>query len=132
VARSLGGGWWQRRRFVDELEHHLEDCVAELRAAGVPEDVAVRDAMARLGDADTIVDAVRSTGSTPRLSRQRVARIPVAWIAVGAMSIVTLVAAELPQASSAKVTPRHVAAVAPARVQPVHRCRCSPEPARAR
>jgi hypothetical protein len=125
VAGSLGGGWLKRRRFVRELEHHLEDCVADLEAAGVPEDTAVRDAIARLGDVDTILSAVRATRSTRRLSWQRVARIPIAWIAVGAMSIVTLVAAELPQASSAKVSADHVAAASPARNHRLGTHRCS-------
>jgi hypothetical protein len=93
----------ERRRFVSELEHHLEDCVADLRQAGVPEEAAVRDALARLGDVGTIVSAARATRSTRRLSWQNVARVPIAWIAVGAMSIVTLAAVELPQASGAKV-----------------------------
>jgi hypothetical protein len=104
VTESLGGGWLERRRVVSELEHHLEDCVADLREAGVPEEAAVRDAMARLGDVDTIVTAVRATRSTRRLSWPGITRVAIAWIAVGAMSIVTLAAVELPQASGAKVT----------------------------
>lgn len=109
LAGSLGGGWLERRRFVRELKHHLEDCVADLRQAGVPEDAAVRDAIARLGDVDTIVSAARATRSPRRLSWPSVTRVPIAWIAVGAMSIVTLAAAELPQASGAKVTRLRVA-----------------------
>jgi hypothetical protein len=116
LADSLGGGWLQRRRFLRELEHHLEDCVADLRQAGVPKEAAVRDALARLGDVDTIVSAARATRSTRRLSWQNVARVPIAWIAVGAMSIVTLAAVELPQASAAKVIT----------------CRCSRDVARGR
>lgn len=103
VAGSLGGGWLERRRFVRELEHHLEDSVAELREAGVPVDAAVRDAMSRLGGVDAIVDAARATRSTRSMSWRRAGRVPIAWIAVGAMSIVTFAAAELPQASGAKV-----------------------------
>jgi hypothetical protein len=103
VAGSLGGGWLERRRLVRELEHHLEDCVADLEGTGVPEDAAVHAAIARLGDVDAIVGAVRATRSTRSLSWRRVKRVPLAWIAVGAMSIVTIAAAELPQASGAKV-----------------------------
>jgi hypothetical protein len=103
VAGSLGGGWLERRRFVRELEHHLEDCVAELRQAGAPEDAAVRDAMSRLGDVAAIVGAARAARSTRSKSWRRAGRVPIAWIAVGAMSIVTFAAAELPQASGAKV-----------------------------
>jgi hypothetical protein len=103
VAGSLGGGWLKRRRFVKELEHHLEDSVAELREAGMPEDAAVRDAMSRLGGVETIVDAARATRCARSMSWRTVGRVPIAWIAVGAMSIVTFAAAELPQASGAKV-----------------------------
>ncbi len=109
LTASLGGRWLERRRVVSELEHHLEDCVADLTQAGVPEEAAVRDAIARLGDVDTIVSAVRATRSTRRLSWNSVTRVAIAWIAVGAMSVVTLVAVELPQASSAKVTGLRVA-----------------------
>jgi hypothetical protein len=42
---------------VRELEHHLEDCVADLEGTGVPEDAAVHAAIARLGDVDAIVGA---------------------------------------------------------------------------
>jgi hypothetical protein len=83
--------------------------VADLRQAGVPEEAAVRDAIARLGDADTIARAVRVTRPPRRVSWQSLTRVAIAWIAVGAMSIVTLAAIELPQASSAKVSPRQFA-----------------------
>jgi hypothetical protein len=109
LTESLDGGWLERRRLLRELDHHLEDCVADLREAGVGEEAAVRDSIARLGDVDTIVDAVRATRLTRRLSWQSVVRVPVAWIAVGAMSMVTLAAVELPQASGAKVTRLQVA-----------------------
>jgi hypothetical protein len=109
VAGSLSGGWLERRRFVRELEHHLEDSVTELRKAGVPEDAAVRDAMSRLGGVDAIVDAARAARSTRATSWRRAGRVPIAWIAVGAMSIVTFAAAELPQASGAKVPSRQPA-----------------------
>jgi hypothetical protein len=99
----------ERRRLVRELEQHLEDCVADHEQAGVPEDAAVHDAIRQLGDVDTIVSAVRAARPTRRLSWQRVTRVPIAWIAVGAMSIVTLAAAELPQASGAKATMLQVA-----------------------
>lgn len=102
LTESLGGGWLHRHRVVSELEQHLEDCVADLRQAGVPEEAAVRDAIARLGDVDTIVSAVRATRSTRRLSWPSVTRVAIAWIAVGAMLIVTFAAVELPQASGAK------------------------------
>jgi hypothetical protein len=69
----------------------------------VPEDEALGDAMVRLGEVDEIVGAFQAARSTRSRSWRGVARVPVAWIAVGAMSIVTLVAAELPQASGAKV-----------------------------
>lgn len=104
LSQSLGRGWLQRRRVLSELEHHLEDCVADLRQAGLLEEAAVREAMARLGDVDTIVSAVRATRSTRRLSWRSVTHVAVAWIVVGAMSIVTFAAIELPQAAGAKPT----------------------------
>ncbi len=122
LASSLGGGWLERRRLIRELEHHLEDSVADLRDAGVPEDAAVRDAMARLGDVDAIVGAVRASRATRSLSWRRVTRVPVAWIAVGAMSIVTLAAAELPQASGAKVPEFHIAPAIHVRAGQASRC----------
>jgi hypothetical protein len=153
VAGSMGGGRLERRRLVRELEHHLEDCVADLEGAGVPEDAAVRAAIARLGDVDAIVGAVRATRSTRSPSWRSVKRVPLAWIAVGAMSIVTLAAAELPQASGAKVPGIRVAPVthpgvaqtggwqrdhrrtdgqAKRELQLPRTCRCSPDPARDR
>jgi hypothetical protein len=111
LAASLGRGWVERRRLVRELEQHLEDCVAELKQAGLAEDAAVRDAMARLGDVEAIVGAVRAARPARSLSWRRATRVPIAWIAVGAISIVTLAAAELPQASGAKVRDLHVAPV---------------------
>jgi hypothetical protein len=109
LTASLGGGWLERRRVLSELEHHLEDCVADLKQAGVPEETAVGDAIARLGDVDTIVSAVRATRSTRRLSRPAVTRVGLAWIAVGAMSIATFAGVELPQASGAKAIKIQVA-----------------------
>jgi hypothetical protein len=92
--------------------------VADLKQASVADDAAIRDAMARLGDVDAIVGAVRATRSTRSLSWRRVARVPIAWIAVGAMSIVTLAAVELPQASGAKVPGFHVAPATHVGVRP--------------
>lgn len=110
LTASLDGGWLERRRVLSELEHHLEDCVADLKQAGVPEETAVGDAIARLGDVDTIVSAVRATRSTRRrLSRPAVTRVGLAWIAVGAMSIATFAGVELPQASGAKAIKLQVA-----------------------
>jgi hypothetical protein len=109
LTASLGGGWLERHRVLSELEHHLEDCVADLKQAGVPEEKAVRDAIERLGDVDTIVSAVRATRSTRRLSRPTVTRVGLAWIAVGAMSIATFAGVELPQASGAKAIRLQVA-----------------------
>lgn len=77
----------------------------------MPEDQAAADALARLGEVDAIARAFQATRSTRPRSWREVARVPVAWIAVGAMSVVTLVAAELPQASGAKVPEFPVAPV---------------------
>lgn len=122
LTKSLGGGWWERRRIVRELEHHLEDCVADLKQTGMPEDAAVHDAMTRLGDVDAIVGAVRATRSRRRVSWQSVTRVPIAWIAVGAMSIVTLAAAELPQVSGAQATRLEPAPPTPVQAGPASGC----------
>lgn len=148
LADSLGGGRLARRRLLREIEDHLEDCVADLRLAGVPEDEALGDAMARLGEVDAIVGAFRATRSTRCRPWQRVARVPVAWIAVGAMSLVTLVAAELPQASGAKVSeppvtharvvhatgqrPRAIVTRRHTKTNSSRTCRCSRDVARGR
>jgi hypothetical protein len=123
VAASLGGRWLERRRLVKELEHHLEDSVAELAEAGVPHDAAVRDAMSRLGGVDAIVDAARATRRRRSMSWRRVGRVPIAWIAVGAMSIVTFAAAELPQASGAKVPAPALTPAIHAELKPVKTAR---------
>ena len=125
--------------------------MADLKQAGVAEDAAIRDAIARLGAVDAIVGAVRATRSTRAPVWRSVARVPIAWIAVGAMSIVTLAAVELPQASGAKVPAFHVAPTTHVgvqqasgsrhehrrsshqttrRVQPPRTCRCSRDIAR--
>jgi hypothetical protein len=117
--------------------------VDELRKTGVPEDEALADAMARLGDVDSIARAFRAARSKRSLTWRRAARVPVAWLAVGAMSIVTLVAAELPQASGAKVSefratpPPHVTQrPEPSATHHHHKsprtCRCSRDVARGR
>ena len=78
--------------------------MADLTQAGKPEEEAVREAIVRLGQVETIVSAVRSTSSPHRLSWHGVTRVATAWLAVGAMSIVTFAAVELPDASGAKAT----------------------------
>jgi hypothetical protein len=94
---------------LSELAHHLEDCLVDLAQAGMPEEEAVREAIARLGQVDTIVSAVRSARSPRRLSWDGVTRVATAWLAVGAMSIVTFAAIELPEAPGAKATRLQVA-----------------------
>lgn len=91
-----------RRRAIAEIGHHLDDCVDELRAQGLAEDEAIEEAVARLGKAETIARGFYAVRRDRRLSGRRIASVPIAWVAVGAMSIVTLLAAELPQASGAK------------------------------
>jgi hypothetical protein len=93
-----------RRRALAEIAAHLDDAVAELEAGGLPRAAAVQEALRRLGGVATITTAFRQT--RPRRgdrTRVRWLRSP-AWIAVGAMSLVTAWAAELPQASGAKAT----------------------------
>jgi hypothetical protein len=86
----------------------LDDTVTELEAGGMTETAAVQEALRRVGDVGTITSAFRQV--RPRRRRRprlRGLRSP-AWVAVGAMSLVTALAAELPQASGAKAPPlRH-------------------------
>lgn len=104
LARALPGGWVARRRIVGEIKQHLEDCVAELEAEGLAEEVAAREAVARLGEVEAIADAFRVIRVKPPTSWRRLAGLRTAWVAVAAMSLVTAWAAELPQASGAKGT----------------------------
>lgn len=104
LRRELHGGPLTRRRLLAEITAHLDDTVVELEARGWPEPVAVQEAVRRMGDVGTIAVAFRDVpASRPRTSRARWLRSP-AWIAVGAMSLATAWAAELPQASGAKAT----------------------------
>ena len=99
VGRELRWRPWTRRRLLRELEQHLDDSIADLQASGLSADAATRRGLDRLGDADTIIAALRTSRRPQRL------RSP-AWVAVGAMSLVTAWAAELPPASGAKATAR--------------------------
>lgn len=101
VKRGLRCGPLRRRRAVRELAAHLDDVVTELEACGMPEPAAVQEALRRLGDAGAITAAFREV----RPQRERWSRVrSPAWVAVGAMSLVTGWAVELPQASGAKAT----------------------------
>jgi hypothetical protein len=73
-----------------------------LKACGMVEPAAVQEALRRLGDVGTITSAFRKV-RPERAGWVRRVRSP-AWVAVGAMSLVTAWAAELPQASGAKAT----------------------------
>jgi hypothetical protein len=103
LRRELRRGPLPRRRLVAEITAHLDDTVAELEAGGLSEDAAVHEALRRLGHVTTITTTVRDV--RPQTRRWIRLRSP-AWIAVGAMSFVMGWAAELPQASGAKATPR--------------------------
>ena len=102
-----------RRRVIREVAEHLDDLIAELRAAGVPEGAAAHRALQRLGDPETIATAFSGLRpERPRWSRVRALRSP-AWVAVAAMSLVTAWAAELPQASGANAPPRPASVLRP-------------------
>ena len=104
LTRELRWRPLARRRLVVELSAHLDESAAELRAAGMTGDDAAAEAVRRLGDPESVVAACRLAGRHPRWNlRGRRLRSP-AWLAVGAMSLVTAWAAELPQASGAKTT----------------------------
>lgn len=104
LKRGLRGGPLRRRRVVREIAAHLDDTVRELEARGMAEPAAVDEALRRLGDVGAITSAFHAVRpDRGRLSRVRRLRSP-AWLAVGAMSLVTAWAAELPQASGASAT----------------------------
>ena len=106
LKAELGCSALTRRRVLREIAEHVDDLVAELHAAGVPEGAAVQEALRRMGDPGTIARAF----SEPRSDRRRFSRLrslrSPAWIAVAALSLVTAWAAELPQASGATGTTR--------------------------
>ncbi len=101
---GLRCGPLRRRRVVREIMAHLDDTVSELTACGMAEPAAVQEALRRLGDVGTVTSAFREV----RPERRRWSGLrwlrPPAWVAAGAMSLVTAWAAELPQASGAKAT----------------------------
>src|SRR5579859_6479371 len=102
LSRELRWRPLARRRLVSELAAHLEDSAADLRSAGWPADNAEAEAARRLGDPETVAAAFQAARTGP-WSRARGLRSP-AWIAAGAMTLVTAWAAEVPQASGAKTT----------------------------
>jgi hypothetical protein len=111
LKRGLRCGPLKRRRVIREITAHLDDTVSELEACGMPEAVAVQEAIRRVGDVGTITSAFRAVRpERGRWSALRRLRSP-AWVAVGAMSLVTAGAAELPQASGAKARTPAVPAI---------------------
>jgi hypothetical protein len=127
LKRELRGGPLTRRRVLREIAAHLDDLVAELEACGRCEDAAVAEALGRLGDVDTITSAFREVRPGRRgWSRLRSLRSP-AWAAVGAMSLVTAWAADLPQASGAKPTTRALSAHARRVARPHHSVDLGPQ-----
>jgi len=102
LKRELRRGPLTRRRAVREITAHLDDAVNELMATGMTETAALAEALRRLGDVGTITSAFHEL--RPQRGRRwgvRGLRSP-AWVAVGAMSLVTALAAELPQTSGAR------------------------------
>lgn len=126
LAAELPVGPLARRRILAELADHIDDAVDDLRRSGLPRDEAMREAVRRLGDAETIARTFGATRTrAARWSRVH-ARRSLAWMMVAAMSAVTTVAAELPQASGAK-PPARLLAPASRRVTPPVR-RTAPRP----
>jgi hypothetical protein len=101
LARGLRCGPLRRRRVIREITAHLDDTVTELEAGGMPEDAAVQEALRRIGDVGSITSAFLEARPQRRRLAVRGLRSP-AWVAVGAMTLVTALAAELPPASGAK------------------------------
>ena len=113
LAAKLHCGPLARRRILRELAHHIDDAVDELRGSGIPREEAIEEAVKRLGDAETIAHAFddsRTQTTGWAISRMRPS---LAWIAVAAMSVVTALAAELPQVSGAKPPARGLAHTSP-------------------
>jgi hypothetical protein len=110
LARELRWRPLARRRLLIELAQHLDDSAAELQASGLSPDAALREAIRRLGDVEAIASSFRSAIARGRWDRTVGRLRSPAWVAVGAMSLVTAWAAELPPASGAKATttPAHV------------------------
>jgi hypothetical protein len=109
LSRELCWRPLTRRRLLKELAQHLDDSAADLQAAGLSRDRALWEAVSRLGDVETIVASVQAGPGGRWARRIRRLRSP-AWVVVGAMSLVTAWAAELPQASGAKATTSSTAA----------------------
>jgi len=111
LKRGLRCGPLKRRRALREIRAHLDDTVTELEARGMGEPAAVQEALRRLGDVGTITSAFREVRPMRRRwTAVRRLRSP-AWVVVGAMSLVTAWAAELPQASGAKATTQALSAI---------------------
>jgi hypothetical protein len=105
LKRELRWRVLARGRVVREIAAHVDDTVAELEAGGLDAAAAVEEALRRVGDVRTITTAFRQM----RPVRQRRRLRSPAWVAVGAMSLVTAWAAELPPASGAKATTAGIA-----------------------
>jgi hypothetical protein len=101
LSAELRCGPLARRRIRKELVHHLDDEVADLCSCGLSMDDAVDVALRRMGDPKAIAAGFRAVQKPGRARRGARALRSPAWIAVGAMSLVTAWAAELPQASGA-------------------------------
>jgi hypothetical protein len=105
LASDLPGHRLARRRILREIEHHLDDCVADLRASGMTEAAAVSDAVARMGRPEMIGAAFRTVRPNRRLSWRSAAVMSPAWLIAGVLSIAVAWAAESPPTSGAKTPP---------------------------
>ncbi len=97
---------WSRRRLLSELNDHLDDAIADLRAGGLSERAATDQALERVGDPEAIGTAFRELRPERRFRARLSGLRSPAWLAVVVMSLVTALAAELPQVSGAKASPR--------------------------
>lgn len=99
---AVPGGWLYRRRIVGEVREHLDECVSDLEAGGLPHELATRQALDRIGGTDSIAEACRISRSERSPLWRRLAGVRIAWVAVAAMCSVTAWAAELPGTSGAR------------------------------
>jgi hypothetical protein len=77
------------RRYVAELSAHLDDAVKEEMAKGASKDAAKATALVRLGDEDSLADAMLSR---PEL-RSLMARFPAATFLIGPVFVLALIVA---------------------------------------
>jgi hypothetical protein len=91
LAARMSGSRRARARLLRELADHLEDATAAKVALGLPPVEAEREALAQIGDADTIAEQWRSR--TQRVQRRQGTRIALAAATVALASVLGITSA---------------------------------------